>query len=213
MEITKLYTWYGQRDVIPIVQEEARKGVKTVIIDDGYPEPLGKIDSIDVYRINEDIQWNQAGAKNLGYHVLDGWVFYSSMDNIMFYDNWKKLQLLTLNRDSIYFFPYMLEGRIIPRHENPYDTFLIHADDFNKVGGFDEDFSGEWGYEDTLFYDICCKNFKIEYIEDIFVIHNQLGVTSNLVRDVSRRRAMYHSKKNNTKTVTPKLRFTWQKLE
>lgn len=206
--ISVFYTYYGQKELIPVIQS---KGVPCTIIDDGSPEPLGKVDGCDVYRIEEDIPWNIPGAKNLGFHVLDGWILHLPIDHIIDKETYDKLDKMEKKEDEVYFLGSVHNGEVEPPEQSPHDMVLIHKSAYEKIGGYDEDFAGAYGYEDGLFWQMCKNNFKAIDRFDILIEWYPQGYTQNYNRDSSRNLKIYNSK-NKDKMLTPKLRFQWKKL-
>ncbi len=126
-----------------------------VVVDDGSPVRY-EIPDLDLnltwLRINEDIRWNQSGARNLG-------VVYAKSDNVLITDI-----------DHIFPESAMRElaargpcGRSLfrihvkdtpesprPRHTHP-NIFLLSRARFFEFGGYDEEFAGGYGAEDSRF--------------------------------------------------------------
>jgi predicted glycosyltransferase involved in capsule biosynthesis len=142
-KLTVLYTYFGQKEMIPRILDEKQLGVRVVIIDDCSPIPLGKIRGADVYRIDDDIKWNQGGAKNLGFHVSAGWVLYSDIDHLVSRRMQEKILKMDKEKGTVYFLGRDTDNKKV------LSVFLIHKDDFEKVGGFDEDFCGQHGRQEA----------------------------------------------------------------
>lgn len=200
MEIIVLYTFYGQKEMIPRIVEQ---GLKTMIIDDGYPEPLGAIKGIEVVRIEQDIPWNQPGARNLGFHLLDGWVLSSDIDHVITKQNIKDLQKLELDKNCVYYIARKENGKVTT-HRNIY---LMHKEAFERIGGYDEDFSGHYGYDDTLFNKKIKENLKICETE---VVCDYYPAGTKLKRDSSHNKELLKTKTG--KEITTKLRFSWHNV-
>jgi predicted glycosyltransferase involved in capsule biosynthesis len=131
--------------------------IEFIFIDDGSSPPLllDKLPSLTRrYRIHTDIKWNQPGAKNLGANfALGEWFLFYDLDH--FVDNDFLVALLDkikyLKEDTIYKFNRFCIKR--QKFINPHiNSFLIHRDGYNLIGGFDEDFSGNYGSEDVYFH-------------------------------------------------------------
>lgn len=204
--INVFYTYYGQRQMIPIIQAQ---GIEVTIIDDGSPEPLGKVEGCTVYRINEDIKWNIPGAKNLGFHVLDGWILHLPIDHIIDKATLDRLDTIDRDEDTV-IYPGGLFPDGTPETILPHDMVLMHKSAFERIGGYDEDFAGYYGYEDGLFWEHCKANLKCIERYDIRIQWYPQGYTDNPDRDSSRNLEMY-LQKDKTRMTTPKLRFTWKK--
>jgi hypothetical protein len=193
---TVVYTYFGQKERIPgIIQQ----GLKTVIVDDCSPNPLGPIDGIKVLRIIDDIKWNQPGARNLGFHVSDGWIICSDIDHLVTKENIRELEKINLEKGTVYYL-----GR---EDKESINVYLIHKDDFNRIGGYDEDFCGSYGYDDGYFYLKCEKFLKIVKLSKIKVKVFAKESSSIGDRNISRNLKLI---KNKEFEETPRLRFKWE---
>jgi glycosyltransferase involved in cell wall biosynthesis len=134
-------------------------GWELVFVDDGSPQPLNlhaPYTNIRQYRIVDDIPWNQPGARNLGACQARGeWLLFFDLDHRFATGDFLKVlaQLGTLSVGTLYKFARFSEdlGQPIHSHMN---SFLISRSDYFKNGGYDEDFSGSYGYEDVWFQDV-----------------------------------------------------------
>lgn len=202
--------------MIPRVVKEnlIYQNIKTLIIDDCYPVPLeSPASGIDVVRITTDIKWNQSGARNLGFHLLNGWVLCSDIDHVVTTNVINQIKQLNLDPDVVYFL-----GRkcVLPidRKISPWakGIYLMHKQAFDYVGGYDEDFSGNYGYEDTHFFNRCKKLLTVEFLLDIQVSCYLDGRTMSNDRDLAINKKLLDIKPIDICT-TPKLRFDWTSIK
>ncbi len=145
--------------------EAIRTAVEFVIVDDGSPieYDVGVFDlNITWLRINQDIPWNQAGARNLG-------VTYAKSDKIFITDLDHELPESTFNylincrnpgRNFYKIYRESRENGVIKRgkvcnigdmyygHPN---TFFMSRARFMRFFGYDEEFAGNYGSEDFRF--------------------------------------------------------------
>jgi hypothetical protein len=205
MTFSFFYTYYGQRHMVPLIQAQ---GLRCTIIDDGTPEPLGPVQGCDVWRIEEDIEWNIPGAKNLGFHVLDGWILHLPIDHILTPDVHAQIDAMPKERGVVYCFASIYEG--VVEYVSPHDMILVHKEDFEAIGGFDEDFAGHYGYEDGLFWQMCCNRLKAVEHFDIRVPWLPAGKTTNDRRNSSRNLAIFNAK-DKFHMNTPRLRFRYHR--
>lgn len=120
-----------------------------IVIDDGSPVSY-EIPQFDLnlhwIRINEDIPWNQSGARNLG-------AVYAKSDNIVFVDLDHKVLENTMHYmayhkpcgRNIYKIKY--EGR----NKGHSNLFFLSRARFMRFFGYDEEFAGHYGAEDFRF--------------------------------------------------------------
>lgn len=146
----EMWSRYDRRD---------RSLVRVIIVDDGSPtgsaaQVIRDADftalSIRCFRIDQDIPWNQDGARNLGMkHVTDQWALMSDMDHVL--DSINVTNALMFASTQARRFTYYMPTRIRPSRgtglaEMPHpNTFLMHQQDFWEIGGYDEDFAGVYG--------------------------------------------------------------------
>ena len=159
--LTVAYTYYTNKKMF----EERKKhylknhnpNLEFIIIDDGSPfHRLKKRDIPEgwkLYRITEDIGWNNEGARNLIMHVaetdwvlmldLDGWVREQDVPHMHvlpeIVENNKSL-LWTMDR-------YIFDRQLHKIHCN---SFYAYKKFWDTFGGYDETFSGHYGYDHKM---------------------------------------------------------------
>lgn len=146
-----------------------------VIIDDGSPgypafDVIGKNPKLPLilYRINENIPWNQHGARNLGAKVIKAdWLFMSDMDLVLDADNAQRLLQTPVYDSAFYKFGRvkMPAWEIYKQHCN---TFMVRKEHYWSIGGYDEDYCGGYG-GDGPFVKGLEQRYKHENLNDIFV--------------------------------------------
>jgi len=135
--------------------QKVRQRMRINLIDDGSPDhpalPIAKKYEGDLalWRINEDIPWNQHGARNLGAKMAKGenpWMFMSDLDIVLPADMAVRLLrvLRKLKRNKFFTFERAYAPDFTRRkiHTN---TFLVRKQIFWKSGGYDEDYCGTYG--------------------------------------------------------------------
>lgn len=171
-----IYPYYTNRSLLIDQLERwdqysgyVKSNIRIIIVDDGSPHSEAKDIiqsskhqpniSIHLLKIHEDILWNTAGSRNLGMqYILENFgknstTFLSLMDAILpdetisyVLKNKNKLdfknKIYKLNRQDIF-----TKKNYEPHHS----LLLLTPFTFFSVGGLDEDFSGAYGYDDTLF--------------------------------------------------------------
>ncbi len=105
-----------------------------------------------LFRVTEQIKWNQMGARNLGVsHAASPWVLMMDPDMVVEPPVAKRL----LER-----IPKLGPGELIKlllRYTNDVldssspNVYLIRKADFEKAGGYDEDYAGHKGWSDVQF--------------------------------------------------------------
>lgn len=137
-----------------------KRRLDVIIVDDGSPEPAADVPrprglpALRIYRVTEDRPWHQHGARNIGAHEAgEGWLLLTDMDHVL--EEGAAAELLNL-------LPELDEGAIytldrieadtrkptLDRNGNPKphpNSFVVTRDTFWKIGGYDEDFCGQYG--------------------------------------------------------------------
>ena len=138
--------------------KELLKRIQFVIVDDGSPIEY-KIPDFDLnltwIRINQDIKWNQAGAKNLAMlYARSNNVVISDIDHLFPEHTLKWLTKRDIKNSRFYkFYRRTPDGKTLKAHPN---LFYISRGKWFELFGMDEEFSGAYGAEDFRFV----KHFK-----------------------------------------------------
>lgn len=136
------------------------------ILDDGSTVPVDtvlkefNIEDMDlrVFRIEEDIPWNIPGVRNLGATVCTTpWILICDMDQT--FERSEIIKMLDLvNNEAGVYYSFARKDNVSTR-----GTMLVSIEDFWKVGGYDEDMVGNYGYNDPLFR----KQLEDKNIEEV----------------------------------------------
>jgi len=133
---------------------------RILIIDDGSPKTAAadivrrckhKL-PLRVFRIKEDIPWNFAGARNLGCHQAEGWIYISDIDTLLPAEEAKTLFESQPLDPQCFYMPKRLKMRSGTIAKQALVNLLFHKDQYLAVGGYDEDYAGHYGREETDFY-------------------------------------------------------------
>ena len=174
--------------------------IEFVIVDDGSPieYEIPKFNlNLRWLKINENIKWNQAGARNLGVvNAKSDKVLITDLDHI-FYENtlnfianhsFLKKNIYKMRRDYIRKTDFK-KGNY-PSHGN---TFIISRGTFLENFGYDEEFAGNYGYEDNFCAEyFAALGFKRKYFSKSKYFYRERD-DGNVNRDTS-----YHSLKRDS---------------
>lgn len=179
-----------------------------IVLVDDYSDQSYKFDAGELparlFRVETDIEWNQAGCKNLllKESVAD-WLLFFDNDMTTVAKNIEYLvdKLPSLDPKKYYIFEQAApwgpqgyrneEGELVWSKEEhlaylPHiNVFLIHRSALEAIGGFDEDFTGHYGYEDTYMHNQL-DNAGIQRVllsEVTFDLHG--AFTTNLDRSMA----------------------------
>lgn len=127
-----------------------------VLVDDHSPHALasfvqGEL-NMRILRIDDDIPWNQPGARNLG-------VVYARSDKIVMHDVGQCLPRRTLEKivemadlsNRIFKFAGVSERDDSVKLKSHPNTLLMSRSRFLRYFGYDEEFAGNYGREDSCF--------------------------------------------------------------
>lgn len=185
-----------------------------VLIDDGSPNTISNPDvdlNLTMARIMQDIPWNQPGARNLGAHLADTeYILFTDIDHEITSDALQKSVSKIKDPNTIYMFKRIVNGRLMYSHPC---SFVISKQAFDLVGGFDEDFSGHRGHDDTMFRLVSDQYLKRDIIDAPLILHED-ALTTGLNRNHSRNTLLFQAKKLQVIKGLYKngrrLRFDWQ---
>lgn len=184
-----------------------------LVIDDHSDPPL-RIDkgplNLRLVRVNDDIDWNMPGCRNLA-ATLAGteWMLFFDVDNVASQAAIAKIvgALPTLDPLRLHVFRRTEGGVDVEPHIN---SFLITRQGFWRAGGYDEDFSGHYGFEDVVFRMMWRKHVGTEVLLTDIAFEQIAFRTSGLDRDTTRNQALAQAR---AAAGMPKprgmLRFAW----
>lgn len=187
---------------------------KFILVDDGSPQKLTVHDvdlNLTMVRIKTDIPWNQPGARNLGAHIADtDYLLFTDIDHEITIDALDKAHEKLKDPYTLYRFKRLLDGR--PHYPHPC-SFIISKQAYDLIGGFDEDFSGHRGHDDTMFRIVAERHLKSDMIDGALILH-EMALTETLSRDLARNKSLLEMKKqllvNGTYSTGNQLRFEWE---
>jgi hypothetical protein len=224
IELTLVYPFYNNRICLERQLEfwtrlprELAERIEILMVDDGSPQPAvvpaNFPNNLTCLRAKEDIPWNQPGARNLGLKLAEGeWAIASDIDHLLNAEGLKKILSLDKNSGTVYFFSRRREdGSARSPHPN---SFLISRKMFWDVGGYDEDFCGHYGYDDSFLRLRLERSCRILLLPEPTLVELDCGATPGLSRSRRRnrrllkkkRRLLHRGKYKNGRTV----RFEWE---
>lgn len=167
--------------------------VELVIVDDcsDHERQLqAKGVNLKYLRVVDDIPWNQAGCRNLGALTSIGrWHLYFDIDQKISLDglNYVVTHCDGLAPDVMYYF---MVNDFVDSNTNEQltihpNTFMVNANTFRMHGMYDEDFAGNYGYEDLYLPYLWERNGQVRAIigqESFFT--DQKFKTTSLTRDL-----------------------------
>lgn len=231
---------YGQPKMLDVwwrtiseYPEKIRERLELVIVDDcGKPPvlvPSGLGVRIQLFRVQEDIPWNQPGARNLAalqakarvLCLLDPDMVINPADIEAFFSAAR-----TLLPDRVLRFALRRAGgRLDTSSPN---TYLIHRRAFLESGGYDEDYCGNKGWSDVQLLHTLSELYRVGVTQTLAVDYYLLdriadAQVSSLPRGVEKNKALHLRKVAQMRSVKGwrtwvakckgrNLRFKWTKM-
>lgn len=200
------------------------KRLGIIIIDDGSPrnpaKPIlqGVPFPISLYKVEENIPWNQHGARNLGAWVMPpGWGLWTDIDMVFPLQDMRKILDLDVDKNKYYTFERvkMPERSSYKYHCN---TVMLTKDAYWAVGGYDERFCGTYG-GDGPFKHALDETLTEERLVGIYTHYYPRGYLTDAGTNDWERQGEYKDKYKmvgqnlkNIRKVGP-MNFKWSKVE
>jgi glycosyltransferase involved in cell wall biosynthesis len=138
--------------------DKIKELLRIIIVDDGSPSAPATAEKdetggvpLEIYRIKNDIRWNQHGARNVGmHHTTTAWNVLTDMDHMVPEATWEKLVL----RDRKVGRKFYMFNRVSAPDMSPYkwhpNSYFLTKELFDAAGGYDERFAGFYGTDSDL---------------------------------------------------------------
>jgi hypothetical protein len=131
------------------------------IVDDGSPDapaldvlrehPIafeilrGRVQSFQLWRMQEDIRWNQDACRNVGVRqARTPWLLLTDMDHVVPAETWGSLMRAKLKKNAAYRF-----GRVnapaLDRYKSHPNSWALPRSLYWQIGGYDEALAGYYG--------------------------------------------------------------------
>lgn len=203
-----------------------RKQIEFVFIDDCSSHPISintKALNFQLYRIKTDIPWNQGGARNLG--VLKARCSKLLLTDIDHYFPQELLKKMIERKRVDRLYNFKIKNDKGEKWTGSPNVFFTTKSVFYKALGYDEAFSGHYGYEDVYFLSLQKKlKTKKQYLTRRIRVVNNLSLVGEedyhiLQRDTKVNHALYTQKEELLKKGKGLeshsricLNFEWEKV-
>jgi len=168
-----------------------RNQLEIIVVDDGSQNSLasnilsgvgGMEFNLKVFRFQKDIPWNHGSARNLAVaHCAEDreWIILTDIDHVIPQQSMHRLITMKLDPSKTYC-PQRMKavGTSNIQHIRHTDTFIIHREVFNAIGGFDERFAGYWNGVSYPFRKVVREMTKVVDLQDVyFIFHEQDNIS------------------------------------
>lgn len=172
--------------------EDVRKCLNLIVVDDGSPESpavdvprpiqfpgldekevatfLG-IATFQLFRVDVDVRWNWLTCRNIGVqHSKAEWVLLTDVDHTVPEATWRRITERKLNPDRVYRFSRADAPDLTAYKPHP-NTWLMTREMFNKIGGYDERFSGFYGTDGEFRDRVRANADEIVMLDEVVIRH------------------------------------------
>lgn len=154
--ISLIYTYYNYPERMTVeaarwdsYSDYVKENLKIIVVDDGSKIPAHTLsvkypDNVEIYRVKNDVLWNEKGARNLGTVVANTeWVIFTDFDHYFQDDSLRKILSFDAVANTAYRFNrFDCTDFPVRMHS---ESFLIERIRALQAGGFSECFTGQYG--------------------------------------------------------------------
>jgi len=225
--ITFAYAYYNasrglkaQLELWKSYPEAYRNNAFFIVVDDGSTdkaepviEPYRNQLNISLYEVLEDIPWNDIGSVNLSFSNAETeWVLKTDLDYLLPAACFEEIMDMPL--DGKYYYTFgakkLVGGEDLVQHPS---TFLLKKSAFWEAGGFDEDFTRNYGYVDLFFKDCINKVLTEQKKLDIYFCADDTMAVHAYSRDLTVNYKLLMDKRSGAVPQSKSyLRFPWRRV-
>lgn len=138
------------------LEADVRQALHVVVVDDGSPdapaaehvhgETAAALASFRLFRTGVDVRWNWLFCRNLGVEqATTEWVLMTDMDHVIPYETWRRVMRGKMEPLVAYRFGRVVAPNKTPKNPHPNTWAMTRHMFINRIGGYDELFSGIYG--------------------------------------------------------------------
>lgn len=207
---------------------DLRARLHVILVDDGSPtipascvlSPVPGLGSLRLYRITVDVRWNWIAARNLGvHHAETEWLLLTDIDHRLPEETLRSLVESEHDPETVYRLSRRDAPAITPYKPHPNTWYLTKAM-FDRVGGYDERFSGYYGTDADFRERIKAAAREVVMLDDYLVRYPRTVVPDASTTTYGRKEAadretvpMIRRKRAKKSGWRPlSLTFPWQRV-
>ena len=230
--ITIGYTYYTNKPMFEKIKkiylDNPNPSIKFIVVDDG--SPFNALEAEDIpkgwrlYRVLNDIGFNNEGCRNL---IMDrtttNWTLLTDLDHYIKPEYISRAHIIptememqqrilwTLNR-------YMPEETKWKVHAN---SFYVHRDFWKSFGGYDETWSGHYGFDHLMGYKSSIRAQSIRSDRALFKCHPHVELIKEgtasagsewTAEKKDKDKNDWRSRKQEFKFTKERIRFQWKRI-
>ena len=245
MTVSIVMAVYGQPlmlkkwwEAIRNYSRDERDSIELIIVDDHgippvkIPEDIQEIVRCKLFLVQDDIHWNQMGARNLGMqHASPGPCIMLDPDMVIEPGMMQKMISAAQNmgRNQVIKLGLKhMDGSKKEINMSSPNFVIISKENFDKVKGYDEDFAGHKGYSDVHLHFITNEMFQFVRRPNLYASFYSTAEVEDaavmtLDRDYTHNRAIWEKKKAECRTMRGwrrwvqnrpdnRIRFSWMQV-
>ncbi len=213
-----------QADVWGLYDNWVAQRTEIIIVDDGSERPINQVPGIRfpanarLFRIPEDILWNEKGARNLGAHVASGeWLLHMDFDHWLSNASVRALVAMDKDPDKYYRFRRIDTGKVVKTHS---ETHMVRRDKFFEAGAYDESYSGMYSAEPYQKYvtGLTKIGCRLQHLDNIRLYRESGGIYGDAACPGDRATLLKQEtmltpeQQAKREGMTGMLRFEWKEL-
>ena len=169
--------------------QEYRDMCEVICVDDHGNPPAEVPDGIKLYRVTDNIPWNQPGARNLAAHVATAPVLLL-VDVDMTIPPGMLRRFVGEARQfaaKLVLRPHLVHSKSHKVDITSPNVHMMRKQDFFSIGGYNEDYSGNKGYSDVMLLRTMQMLLKPKNSEQLnMVLHHDSDIPDAQVRTLDR---------------------------
>lgn len=159
-------------DAFTAFPSDMHQSMELVIVDDCSPKKPANFANVpfayQIWRMGVDVRWNQDACRNIGVKAArHDWILMTDIDHMIPELTLRSCMIKTLDRDTAYRFSRVNDVTFNEYKFHP-NSWLMHRDLFDRIGGYDERFAGwygtDWDFRDRAVIKAKCMITQPEHL-------------------------------------------------
>lgn len=215
-----------QQQAWAVLPADVRAQLHVIVVDDGSPTTPAKdyvteagLASFRLYRTLVDVRWNWLFCRNLGVdQASTEWVLLTDMDHQAPEQTLRRVMSGKLDDATVYRFSRVDAPDLTPYTPHP-NSWLMTRKRFDRIGGYDELFSGHYGTDGEFRDRVTQRSKQVELLPQPLirvpreVVPDASTTTYGRREAVDKRvRALRTQREQTHNWETKRLTFPWERV-